>query len=166
MHAHLSKTGSIRQLSHVSGVFCIYGLAPSYATAHVHSYITSMHVHVFIFTVQLSPSDKLYFNTLHDAAYNGRGMWHNIGIRLGLSEFDLDAIQTNNLSKVEGCYRAMLLKWFQSSPNCYLDIFLSALKSENVGLLHLYSKVEEAILKIAFPGQGNNRKRSAKRMYF
>ncbi|XP_064383865.1 uncharacterized protein LOC135332883 isoform X3 [Halichondria panicea] len=114
--------------------------------------------------IQLSPSDKLYFNTLHDAAYNGRGMWHNIGIRLGLSEFDLDAIQTNNLSKVEGCYRAMLLKWFQSSPNCYLDIFLSALKSENVGLLHLYSKVEEAILKIAFPGQGNNRKRSAKRM--
>ncbi len=48
----------------------------------------------------------------------------------------------------------MLLKWFESSSDCYLDSFLSVLRSKPVDLGNLCSEVEEAILKIAFPEQG------------
>ncbi len=112
----------------------------------------------FIFTVQLSPSDKPYLNALYDAAYNGKTKWLDIGNYLNLSASDLDGIQINNQLDVGNCFRAMLQKWFQSSPNCYLDTFLSALRSEPVKLSNLCSKVEEAILTIASSEPGNNRR--------
>ena len=104
------------------------------------------------YTVKLSPSD---INALHDAAYSGRNKWLGIGNYLGLSESDLDGIRINNPLDVEDCFRAMLQKWFQSSPNCYLDTFLSALRSKSVELENLCLKVEGAILKIAFRDQKN-----------
>ncbi len=126
-------------------------------TANLHL-IKYMYVYiykpVFIFTVQLSPSDKPYLNALYDAAYSGREMWSNIGNNLGLSGDDLSAIRTNNPLDVGGCFRAMLLKWFQSGSNCYLETFLSALESKTVGLGNLCSDVEGAILKIANGPQG------------
>ncbi|XP_064383871.1 uncharacterized protein LOC135332887 [Halichondria panicea] len=107
--------------------------------------------------IKLSPSDKPYFNALHDAAYKqGKNMWFKIGISLNImSVFDLDSIRKNNPSDVGECFSAMLQKWFQSSPDCHLDTFLKALRSEPVELENLCPKVEEAILKIAFPDQKN-----------
>ncbi len=111
------------------------------------------------FTVQLVPSDT---TALHDAVeYGGRNMWKIIGDRLGLSKLDLEAIQTKNQLNVAGyCFQDMLQKWFQSSPNCYLHTFLSALRSDTVGLDNLCLKVQEAIL-IEY---SNDRKRSALHM--
>ncbi len=42
----------------------------------------------------------------------------------------------------------MLLKWFESCPNCYLDTFLDAMKTKTVGLAHCCQEVEEAVLRI------------------
>ena len=106
------------------------------------------------YTVKLSPSDKPYLNALYDAAYSGKTKWKGIGNYLNLSESDLDGIRINNQLDVGDRFRAMLQKWFQSSPNCYLDTFLSALRSEPVKLSNLCPKVKEAILKIASSEQG------------
>ena len=120
------------------------------------------------YTVKLSPSDKPYFNALHDAAYKqGKNMWFKIGISLNImSVFDLDSIRKNNPSDVGECFSAMLQKWFQSSPDCHLDTFLKALRSEPVELENLCPKVEEAILKIAFPDQKNLGKINRKISYY
>ncbi len=113
-------------------------------------------------TVKLSPSDLLYHNTLYQVAYReGKNKWWDIGTSLSLSEPDLVSIRKDHSTDVGECFRAMLLKWFQSSSDCYLDTFLSALKSEIVDLPNLCPKVEEAI--IAISEQGNDRKRSTHR---
>ncbi len=114
------------------------------------------------YTVKLSLSDKPYLNALYDAAYSGKTKWLGIGTYLRLSESDLGAIRINNHLDVGDCFRAMLQKWFQSSPNCYLDTFLNALRSEPVQLESLCPKVEEAILKIAFHDQKNLGKKISK----
>ncbi len=99
------------------------------------------------YTVKLSPSDKPYLNALYEAAYKqGKNKWYNIGISLKMSVHDLESIRKNNPSDVGDCFRAMLLKWFESSPDCHLDTFLKALRSEPVELENLCPKVEEAIL--------------------
>ncbi len=103
-------------------------------------------MHAFIFTVKLSDDKNLYFNPLHDAAFSGRNKWYNIGIRLKISVADLESFKTNNPLNVEGCFIAMLNKWFDNNDNCYLDTFLGALRSDSVGLSNLCSKVKEAIL--------------------
>ncbi len=108
-----------------------------------------------IIIVKLSPSDKPYLNALNEAAYSGKNKWLGIGTYLGLSMSDLDAIRIKHNLDVRDCFRAMLLKWFQSSPNCYLDTFLNALRSEPVQLESLCPNVEEAILTIAFHDQKN-----------
>ena len=115
-----------------------------------------MYNHAFIiFTVQLT-SDKRYFNALYEITLlQGQNKWLSIGTSLGLSAPDLVYIQKNNHSHVGYYFRAMLEKWFESSSDCYLDTFLTALKSEIVDLPNLCPKVEEAILNIA---QGNDRK--------
>ncbi|XP_064387664.1 uncharacterized protein LOC135335907 isoform X3 [Halichondria panicea] len=100
--------------------------------------------------LKLSSSDKPYHKTLFEVAYRqGKNKWYNIGISLNVSVFDLESIRKNNPSDVGDCFRAMLLKWFESSPDCYLYDFLKALRSEPVELENLCPKVEEAILNIA-----------------
>ena len=100
--------------------------------------------------MKLSSSDKPYHKTLFEVAYRqGKNKWYNIGISLNVSVFDLESIRKNNPSDVGDCFRAMLLKWFESSPDCYLYDFLKALRSEPVELENLCPKVEEAILNIA-----------------
>ena len=59
---------------------------------------------------------------------------------------DLEGFKTNNPLNVEGCFNAMLDKWFFDSDDCYLDTFLGALRSEPVGLGNLCSEVENDIL--------------------
>ncbi|XP_064383869.1 uncharacterized protein LOC135332884 isoform X2 [Halichondria panicea] len=105
-------------------------------------------------TIKLSNSDKPYHKTLYEVAYTqGKNKWYSIGLGLGLSASDLVSIQKSCQSDVGDCFRAMLLKWFESSSDCYLDSFLSVLRSKPVDLGNLCSEVEEAILKIAFPEQ-------------
>ena len=67
--------------------------------------------------------------------------------------FDLESILKDNPLNVGDCFRAMLLKWFESSLDCYLDTFLKALRSAPVELENLCPEVEEAILKIANLGK-------------
>ncbi|XP_064387520.1 uncharacterized protein LOC135335853 isoform X4 [Halichondria panicea] len=100
--------------------------------------------------LKLSSSDKPYHNTLLEVTYEqGKNKWRNIGVSLKLSMFDLESIRQNNPSDIGDCFCAMLLKWFESSPDCYLDTFLKALRSKLVELENLCPKVEEAIFNIA-----------------
>ena len=43
----------------------------------------------------------------------------------------------------------MLVKWFESSENCYFDVFTKALKADNVQLSPLISDLKETIYKYA-----------------
>ncbi len=125
----------------------------------LHSWINSCIHH---FTVKLT-SDKRYFNALYNAAYEkGKSKWDDIGTSLNLSPYDLTSIRENNLDNGKR-FRAVLLKWFESCPNCYLDTFLDALKTKTVGLTNCCQEVEEAVLRIEQTieqeNAGNNRKK-------
>ena len=124
----------------------------------LHSWINSCIHH---FTVKLT-SDKRYFNALYNAAYEqGKSKWDDIGTSLNLSPFDLKSIRENNSDDGKR-FRAMLLKWFESCPNCYLNTFLDALKTKTVDLANC-PEIEQAVLRIKQnieqENAGNNRKR-------
>ncbi len=84
-----------------------------------------------------------------------KNKWEEIGIALRLHQSDLTSIETIHRDNPRRCYKAMLVKWFESSENCYFDVFTKALKADNVQLSPLIPHLEETIYKYADELQEN-----------
>ncbi len=139
----------------------IYMVQVSWTNLFIATLISWINSCIHHFTVKLT-SDKRYFNALYNAAYEqGKSKWDDIGTSLNLSPFDLKSIRENNSDDGKR-FRAMLLKWFESCPNCYLNTFLDALKTKTVDLANC-PEIEQAVLRIKQnieqENAGNNRKR-------
>lgn len=83
--------------------------------------------------------------------------WLDIGLQLGMSIDDLDAIKANPLLLVEGvrgCLRTMLKEWLHSTPSApntqypNLDALTDALRTPCVGESRLASNLKEEFLKL------------------
>ena len=83
--------------------------------------------------------------------------WLDIGLQLGMSIDDLDAIKANPLLLVEGvrgCLRTMLKEWLHSTPSAPntqypdLDALIDALRTPCVGESRLASNLKEEFLKL------------------
>ncbi len=78
-----------------------------------------------------------------------RNKWREIGYTVGLNKYDLQSMHIVNHGDPGRCYNAMLAKWFESSPNCYFNVFTDALKADNVDLSPAIAKIEEIIYEYA-----------------
>ncbi len=77
----------------------------------------------------------------------GKNKWSDIGSALKLDQSDLTAIEDYRRGNYDRCYNDMLAKWFESSTNCYFDVFTDALSK--VGLSPMIPELKEAIYKHA-----------------
>ena len=111
---------------------------------------------MLIFTVLLNDPNLKYFNILYQASFKeARNKWKEIGNSLKLDKNDLQSMHIVNHGDPGSCYNAMLAKWFESSTNCYFNVFTDALKADNVDLSPAIAKIEEIIYEYADEqGQG------------
>ena len=71
---------------------------------------------------------------MQELIWNARLQWFNLGLALGVNETELSVIEENNRSKVEECFRSMLLKWLKmTNPHPAWEGLIAALKRHSVG---------------------------------
>ena len=105
---------------------------------------------ISIFTVELNSPSTKYFNYLYEASFKtAKNKWKEIGIALKLDRNDLTSMETKYRGDPGDCYKAMLTKWFDSSLNCYFDVFVDAMRADNVELSSLIPHLKETIYKYA-----------------
>ena len=52
--------------------------------------------------------------SVQNAVWEGRAHWYDIGLQLGLTAGDLDAIKWTNHHDTNDCFRAVLHEWLKS----------------------------------------------------
>lgn len=67
------------------------------------------------------------FLLLQTALWEIRAKWYNLGVALGFSPGDLDAIETDNYRKTGACLTELLKRWL-NLQNQSLDSLRKALK--------------------------------------
>ncbi len=105
---------------------------------------------IIIFTVKLNNPRTKYFNVLYEASFKtAKNKWKEIGIALKLDRNDLTSMETKYRGDPGDCYNAMLTKWFDSSLNCYFNVFVDSLKADNVELSPLIPHIERIMYEYA-----------------
>ncbi len=93
---------------------------------------------------------------MYEASFkSAKNKWKEIGISLKLDRNDLTSIETKYRGDPGKCYYDMLAKWFDSSLNCYFDVFIDALRADNVELSSTIQHIKEIIYKYAKELQEN-----------
>ena len=76
-----------------------------------------------------------HFRNVRDAIWDARVQYHNIGIELGISSDDVDAIAENENRNVEKCFARVLKQCLQKGIS--QKKIADALQSKTVGYGHL-----------------------------
>ena len=89
----------------------------------------------------LSSGDlALVQNTIWEA----RSQWYNIGLGVGISADSLDAIESDNQSRCDHCFRDMLKLWLRKNhPRPCWSVIADALRSPSVKMSHLAQQLPQ-----------------------
>ena len=77
--------------------------------------------------------------------WEGRSKWYNIGLQLGLTAGDLDAIQRTNHHETEDCFTATLLKWLRTCERPSWSSLARSLRAAPVGLGELADQIDPSM---------------------
>ena len=81
--------------------------------------------------------------SVQNAVWEGRAKWYDIGLQLGLTAGDLDAIKQNNHHVVEDCFTATLKKWLRTCERPSWSSLARCLRARTVGLGELADQIEK-----------------------
>ena len=88
---------------------------------------------------ELTVSDLLQ---VQEQLFEARTAWYEIGLSLGINTGTLTAIRRDN-SKVNDCFREMLINWLESDLEKSWKALANALKKEIVGYPSLATRIVE-----------------------